>query len=155
MSIVEKVENAEIKTVKLLCPNCKVSGNAPANMEGKNVKCKACEFVFLIEKPKQNDFIPVDNIVHPIINQKVKIVEENRCTCTTCGHIWHYGAQEIAENTNKAIQSGIQACDQCTCPCCWAPSFMPEKPNPIDLNKCPKCGSKAVKVEKIKHNLPC
>ena len=83
--------------------------------------------------------------------QKMRKVVETRCTCLTCGHVWHYGAQENLENVSNALQNLGNAC---TFPCCCLTSFMPHR-RVTDLKKCPKCGSKATESERVEHNIPC
>jgi hypothetical protein len=77
---------------------------------------------------------------------KTKKVTETRCTCQACGNVWHYGAAEAFENFGNAMSDAGKAC---TCPCCC----MGSKKTTKDLNKCPKCGSKANKKEQITHEI--
>lgn len=82
--------------------------------------------------------------------QRMKKVVETRCTCLSCGHVWHYGGQEVTQNVANAMENLGNAC---TFPCCCLTSFMPQRPV-TDLNKCPKCGSKATECEKVEHDIP-
>ena len=90
-------------------------------------------------------------IMAPEQIKTTKTIVETRCTCLSCGHIWHYGAEEINKNLANA---GTNLGNACTFPCCCCTSFMPERPV-TDLKKCPKCGSRATESEQIEHDVSC
>jgi hypothetical protein len=77
-------------------------------------------------------------------------VSETRCTCQACGNIWHYGKTEQLEAIGNAMQQVGKAGMCCTG--CFPAALIPDK-KVVDLNKCPKCGSKAIKREKITYDV--
>jgi len=82
--------------------------------------------------------------------EKPKGIKETKCTCSACGNVWFYGKQEVQDQkANVASNAGkALAC----CGGCWPALLIPDK-QIIDLNKCPKCGSKAVKREEVMHHV--
>ena len=81
----------------------------------------------------------------------VKKIRETRCTCASCGTVWHYGKAEALESTGAAIQNlgkSMMCCTGC------APAVFIPNQQVVDLNKCPKCGSKAFKKEIVEHMVP-
>jgi len=79
-----------------------------------------------------------------------KIIQETKCTCSACGNIWYYGKQEKSEQTANALSNlgkGMMCCGGCL-----PAALIPDKKN-IDLNKCPKCGSRAIKKEVVDHEV--
>ncbi|MDY6896406.1 MAG: hypothetical protein SVO01_13465 [Thermotogota bacterium] len=82
--------------------------------------------------------------------QKPKVVKETKCTCNACGNVWYYGKQEAWEqkaNTMSNVGKSLACCSGCL------PSlFIPDK-KVVDLDKCPKCGSKAIKKEEVMHSV--
>ena len=77
-------------------------------------------------------------------------IKETKCTCQACGNIWFYGKQEAWENKSNALEH-LSKSMMC-CGGCLPAVFMPDK-KVIDLNRCPKCGSKAIKREVVVHNV--
>jgi transcription elongation factor Elf1 len=48
--------------MKLLCPYCKVSGEAPDELTGKSIKCKSCGRVFNCQKtPDDSSILDIDD----------------------------------------------------------------------------------------------
>lgn len=80
----------------------------------------------------------------------IKKVEETRCTCTACGKVWYYGKREVYGNFSKKLRNAGKDISGATC-CCWPMSYMNREQT--DLDKCPNCGSKAVKKEQISHDV--
>lgn len=80
----------------------------------------------------------------------MKKISETKCTCTACGNIWHYGKSDEMQNVGNAMQQAGKSLMCCTG--CFPALLIPTK-TVNDLNKCPKCGSKAVKKEKIVHEV--
>ncbi|MCC6290856.1 hypothetical protein IT398_02225 [Candidatus Nomurabacteria bacterium] len=78
-----------------------------------------------------------------------KEVRETKCTCVACDNVWFYGKSDIRlENQKKAgNQLKVMAC----CSGCWLPAIALPHQRVIDLDKCPKCGSKSVKKEEVVH----
>jgi len=81
---------------------------------------------------------------------KLKEISETKCTCEACGNVWFYGkSDEIAEKNKKIANVGkAMAC----CGGCF-PALLIKDKEVIDLNKCPKCGSRAVKKEIVTHSV--
>ena len=80
-------------------------------------------------------------------------IEETKCTCISCNNIWFYGKQDKQEQrANKMHNTGksLLACGTCGTPLGCLFWLMPEK-KIVDLGKCPKCGSMAVKKEIVIH----
>lgn len=82
--------------------------------------------------------------------EKVKEIRETKCTCTVCGNVWHYGKEEVQKNNSaKTLQIGKK---MMCCGGCFPALLIPNEPI-VDLDKCPKCGSKAVKKEIVTHHV--
>ena len=79
-----------------------------------------------------------------------KIITENKRTCTACGNVWYFGKQEGMDNALAAISNAGKSMSCCT-GCLPAKALPNEKV--VDYDKCPKCGSRAVKKEIIKHDI--
>jgi ssDNA-binding Zn-finger/Zn-ribbon topoisomerase 1 len=79
-----------------------------------------------------------------------KVIKETKCTCNACGHVWFYGKQETREATS-AVLGNLSKSMMC-CSGCLPAIFIPDK-KIIDLNKCPKCGSRAVTRETVSHEV--
>jgi DNA-directed RNA polymerase subunit M/transcription elongation factor TFIIS len=79
-----------------------------------------------------------------------KEIRETKCTCTVCGNVWHYGKEEEARNTVAKMNQTGKA--MMCCGGCLPALFIPNQ-QIVDLNKCPKCGSKAVKKEVVIHHV--
>lgn len=79
-----------------------------------------------------------------------KTISETRATCQSCGNIWHYGKNEQFENFTNSLNNAGNA--MMCCGGCLPALFMSSKPV-VDLNKCPKCGSKAVKTQQVTHEV--
>lgn len=100
--------------------------------------------------------------------KKKKIIQETKCTCKGCGNIWFYGKDESQEGFgekmqragDKMINSGRSMRNagksMMCCSGCAPAAFIPDGQKidikePRDLNKCPKCGSRAVEKKIVTH----
>ncbi len=82
---------------------------------------------------------------------KVRRIQETRYTCQSCGRVWHYGKQEQLENAGNAMQNcgkSMMCCSGC------APAAVIPNQKVVDPNRCPDCGSRAVKSEVVTHEVP-
>lgn len=79
-----------------------------------------------------------------------KKIKETKCICSACGNIWFYGKQEVSENTIATMQNCGKA--MMCCGGCF-PAVLINDKKVIDLNKCLKCGSRAIKKEEIIHEV--
>ena len=79
-----------------------------------------------------------------------KQIKETRVTCQSCGNTYHYGKTDSVEDFGNALSNCGKQMSCCTG--CAPAIFIKDKPV-RDLNKCPKCGSRAVKKEIITHTV--
>ena len=79
-----------------------------------------------------------------------KKISETKATCNACGNIWHYGKTDQLESAGAALQNAGKAMMCCTG--CVPALFIPNK-EVVNLDKCPKCGSKAVTKETVEHEV--
>jgi hypothetical protein len=85
---------------------------------------------------------------------------EVRCTCQSCGNVWHYGKFEQCGDCADSCSSCGASMQQCgksmmCCSGCAPAIFIPNqegKPAP-DRHQCPRCGSKAVSTEIVTHEV--
>lgn len=106
--------------------------------EGKKV-CSNCAWSMAKEELKNGQK-----------NNAPKRLNETRVTCLSCGNVWHYGKTEVLENMSGAFSNlgkSMMCCSGCT------PSLLIPDKKVTDLNKCPKCGSRAIKKEVVTHEL--
>lgn len=78
-------------------------------------------------------------------------IRETRATCGACGKVWHYGKAEELQSAGAAMQNAGKAmmcCGGC------APAVLIPQQKVVDLNKCPKCGSRAVTRAIVEHEVP-
>jgi predicted nucleic-acid-binding Zn-ribbon protein len=83
--------------------------------------------------------------------EDLRRIKETRVTCEACGNVWHYGKADELESANAALQNASKALLCCTG--CLPAMLMPDK-KVVDLSKCPKCGSRAVRKETVEHEVP-
>ncbi len=79
-----------------------------------------------------------------------KVIQETKCTCSACGNIWYYGKQEESEQKRNIQNNKAKAMACCTG--CLPALLIPSK-KITDMDKCPKCGSRAVKKELVSHEV--
>ena len=84
--------------------------------------------------------------------QQKKDIWERKCTCKSCGNIWFYGKKEVmeqhhAEVFNSAKNEGCAGTMGCL------PVLVIPNKEVIDLDKCPKCGSKDIIKEVVHHEV--
>jgi len=79
-----------------------------------------------------------------------KQITETKVTCVSCGKIWHYGKEEQTENCGNSMHQ-LGKSMMC-CAGCVPALFIPNK-QIKDFDKCPDCNSKAIKKEKVIHNV--
>jgi predicted nucleic-acid-binding Zn-ribbon protein len=80
----------------------------------------------------------------------VRKIKETKCTCSACGNTWYYGKEEVSKNLGAAMENLGK--DLTCLSGCMPAVFIPDK-KVIDLDKCPKCGSKAIKKEEVIHEV--
>lgn len=78
-------------------------------------------------------------------------ITETRCTCGSCGNVWHYGKADKLQAQGAAMQN-LGKSMMC-CSGCGPAAFLPDQDVP-DLNKCPQCGSRAVSKTEVTHQVP-
>jgi DNA-directed RNA polymerase subunit RPC12/RpoP len=85
-----------------------------------------------------------------ITNVKTRQITETKATCKACGNVWHYGKSDSLEQVGNASSNCGKSMMCCTC----SPLalLIPDK-KITDLNKCPKCRSRAVEKEKVTHDV--
>jgi len=82
--------------------------------------------------------------------KKVRQITETKATCKACGNTWFYGKSDSLEQMGAASSNCGKSMMCCTCsPCAM---FIPNQ-KVTDLNKCPKCNSRAVNREKVTHDV--
>ena len=77
------------------------------------------------------------------------MISETKCTCAGCGNVFFYGKTDERDQLSAARQNrgDVKAC--CYCAGCTSLPFRPV----VDLGRCPKCGSRALKKEIVTHDL--
>ena len=79
-----------------------------------------------------------------------KTVKETKSTCKACGNTWYYGKKEMADEASAALHNAGKSMMCCTgC----LPALLISDKKVVELNKCPKCGSKAVTSETVSHEI--
>ena len=77
-------------------------------------------------------------------------VRETRCTCAACGNVWYYGKEEVQKNSAAKMHQVGKA--MICCGGCFPALLIPNQ-EVVDLDKCSKCGSKAVRKEIVTHHV--
>lgn len=80
-----------------------------------------------------------------------KSISEIKCTCIACGRVWYYGKSEAlndAGNSMVNLGKNLMACGTC----CLPLALIPDQ-KVVDHNKCPNCGSSAIKKETVVHEI--
>ena len=78
-------------------------------------------------------------------------IKETKCTCTACKNVWFYGKEEETKKKMNNLHNASRA--MFCCSGCFIPALLMGEKEIIDLNKCPKCGSKAVHKEIVIHQV--
>jgi predicted nucleic-acid-binding Zn-ribbon protein len=81
---------------------------------------------------------------------KPKQIKETKCTCQACGNTWFYGKEDVRENKMNTMSNagkGLACCGGCL------PALLVPDKKVIDLGKCPKCNSKAIKKETVIYDI--
>ena len=106
-------------------------------MKHKGFKvCSSCSWKLSKEKMK--------------VENKPKKISETRVTCLSCGNVWHYGKTEEFENLSGNLSNlgrSMMCCSGCV------PALLIPDGKVTDFDKCPKCGSRAIKKEKVVHDV--
>ena len=79
-----------------------------------------------------------------------KKIHETKCTCKACGNTWFYGKEEIKEQQRANMSNAGKTLTACSC--CLPALVIPNK-KVVDLDRCPKCGSRAVDKEEVVHEV--
>jgi DNA-directed RNA polymerase subunit RPC12/RpoP len=69
------------------------------------------------------------------------IKRETKVTCQACGHVWHYNSRDVMNNLTDAMADLNSV------------KVFGQKSNSNDLNRCPKCGSRAITEEKVTYKV--
>ena len=89
-----------------------------------------------------------------MINEKKennsKEIKETKCVCEACGNIWFYG--KLDENKEKANKIANASKALACCGGCL-PALLIKDKEIKDLDRCQKCGSRAVKKEMVVHHV--
>ena len=89
------------------------------------------------------------------IEVKASEVKETKCTCEACHNMWFYGKEDSREQSSNKLHNvgkSLIVCGTCGTPLGCLAWLIPDK-KVVDLGKCPKCGSRAVKKETVVHNV--
>jgi hypothetical protein len=130
-----------------MAKNCNQCGASVSN--DKSQFCCECG-----SKLNEEDIpvYPVEVIPKSLYVPKRQI-EETKCTCSGCGNIWFFGKKDVWQRWDK--KGMVVAKNMCpaACPCFLPMIFFGNDALYIDPNKCPKCGSRAIKKEQIIHDV--
>ena len=85
------------------------------------------------------------------IGTTLRTITEMRTTCSVCGNVWYYGKAELLGATEATFANAAKT--MLCCAGCFPALLIPNK-KVLDLDKCPKCGSHAVKQERVEHEVP-
>ena len=142
----------EIQDGAIVCKHCK--RDLPKQQTTETIGCPFCKAVI----PKGSRVCPAcgDDLsgvsdVGPSPKRSTKKIGDTRCTCSSCGNVWHYGKAEVLESTGAAMQN-IGKSMMC-CSGCVPAAAIPDK-KVVDLNRCPKCGSRAITKQTVEHEVP-
>ena len=125
--------------------NCKQCGTLIDNE--KSQFCPECGLSSDSTSFNQIEIIPIDS--NPVKRQ----IEETKCTCSGCGNIWFFGKKDVSVQQEKNCMMMEKNACAGACPCCLPLAFFGNEPRYNDPDKCPKCGSRAIKKEQIIHEV--
>ncbi len=80
----------------------------------------------------------------------MKKIKETKCTCKACNNVWYYGKEDVRESRSNKLHNASKAmmcCGGCL------PALLVKDKKVENLNKCPKCGSKAILKEVVVHDV--
>lgn len=87
--------------------------------------------------------------------KKPKTIRETKVTCKACGNIWHYNSWDAFGNAVDHWDAGTNELNKSCCCCLFFPlgifAFLAPKKQVKELDRCPKCQSRAVTKEIIEH----
>jgi len=112
------------------CPHC------AEGIEQEATSCKSCK----------------TNIVEnsSAVEKTGKQIQETKCTCQACEHVWYYGKQDVKLNKANALSNASKS--MMCCGGCAPALLIPDK-KVVDFNKCPKCNSAAIKKEEVTYEV--
>jgi Zn-finger nucleic acid-binding protein len=114
-------------------------------------KCQLCgkELAFWSTSLKKHEGKKVcSSCAMKLAKGEIGHIKETKCTCLGCGNVWFYGKKDVFEARTNKMRNASK--EMMCCSGCLPAVFIPDKKT-IDLNKCPKCGSHAVKKEEVVH----
>lgn len=87
-------------------------------------------------------------------------ISETKATCKGCGNVYFYGKTDELQNCASGLSncgSDLETTSKSAMCCsgCLPAAFIPDSPKQktINYDKCPRCGSRAVKKEKVVHEV--
>lgn len=88
---------------------------------------------------------------------QLKQVQETKNTCQGCGHVWFYDQSDKIQNFGDKMGATGDSLIKNSCCCLFFPFgllalLIPDK-KVQDLNRCPKCNSRAIQKETITHSI--
>lgn len=88
---------------------------------------------------------------------KTKEITETKATCKACGNVWFYDHADKTKNFTDKMDAVGDELIKNSCCCLLFPlgalfQLAPKK-KVVDLNRCPKCSSKAVHKEEVIHTV--
>ncbi|MBM2820918.1 MAG: hypothetical protein HW405_678 [Candidatus Berkelbacteria bacterium] len=125
------------------CPKC------GSIIKDKAESCKFCKTtITAADREKELSLRPTP---------RPKELKEIKNTCQGCGHTWFYDRSDQLKNFGEKMDVVSDDLVKTSCCCLFFPlgflTFLIPKKKVIDLNRCPKCGSKAIKKETVTHNI--
>jgi len=144
-----------IKYLEIVIKELVVKGEAPANvLDDSNSMLRWWRNLEQTKQEEIQNQVKIISQTSTVIpdnkSQPKKKIKETKNTCKACGNVWFYGKKEETENVAASLQNAGKALTCCSG--CLPALFIPDK-EVIDLNKCPKCGSKAIVKEEVIHEV--
>ncbi len=119
-------------------------------LERNQISARINKYLHLFEKKGTKIFIKKSISTNKTSRAKSKTISETKCTCKSCQYFWFYGKSDEMEslaNHHSELGKSMLCCSGCL-----PALFIPDK-KIIDLDKCPKCGSRSVEKQTITHNV--